>query len=385
MQNSCFLLFLTKKRNMKYTLYALTFSLLFFVSCGGDDSTEQDPVTDNFNREVMLVHWADNFILPGYTDLETSLNSLEVAAAGFTQAPTAASLANVRSSWLTAYNAFQAVSMFEIGRAEQLNFRNRLNVYPTDTNELSGLISSGSWNLELPSAIDVQGFPALDYLLFGLGTDDVTIASFSTVVNALNYKAYLTELIQIMKSLTSQVKSDWSGQYRETYVANTSSSAAGSVDQTGYAFLFYYEKALRAGKVGIPAGVFSGRPLSQNVEGLYSKQHSKQLLETALGAAQNFFNGNGITGTNGNSLNAYLDTLNTVKNGSDLSSLINSQFQAAQSKIDVLQANFADQIESDNAKMLESYDELQRNVVLLKVDMLQALSIDVNYVDADGD
>ena len=245
MQNSCFLLFLTKKRNMKYTLYALTFSLLFFVSCGEDDSTEQDPVTDNFNREVMLVHWADNFILPGYTDLETSLNSLEVAAAGFTQAPTAASLANVRSSWLTAYNAFQAVSMFEIGRAEQLNFRNRLNVYPTDTNELSGLISSGSWNLELPSAIDVQGFPALDYLLYGLGTDDVTIASFSTVVNAVNYKAYLTELIQIMKSLTSQVKSDWSGQYRETYVANTSSSAAGSVDQTVNAFLFYYEKALK--------------------------------------------------------------------------------------------------------------------------------------------
>jgi hypothetical protein len=35
--------------------------------------------------------------------------------------------------------------------------------------------------------------------------------------------------------------------------------------------------------------------------------------------------------------------------------------------------------------MLETYDELQRNVILMKVDMLQALSIDINYVDADGD
>jgi hypothetical protein len=35
--------------------------------------------------------------------------------------------------------------------------------------------------------------------------------------------------------------------------------------------------------------------------------------------------------------------------------------------------------------MLGAYDELQRNVILMKVDMLQALSIDVDYIDADGD
>ncbi len=39
----------------------------------------------------------------------------------------------------------------------------------------------------------------------------------------------------------------------------------------------------------------------------------------------------------------------------------------------------------DNVQMLTLYDEMQRLVVLLKVDMLQALSINVDYVDADGD
>jgi predicted lipoprotein len=384
MQGSCFLLFL-KKRIMKNTHFALFFSLLLFISCGGDDTAERQATSDNFDRGSMLVHWADNFILPGYTALETSLSALEVAATSFTQAPTASSLENVRDSWLSAYEAFQMVSMFEIGIAEQLNFRNRLNVYPTNTSELDALVTSGTWNLELPSTLDVQGFPALDYLFHGLGTDQETIASFSTVAGAQNYKAYVTDLIQTMKTLTAQVNSDWSGQYRETYVANTSSSAAGSVDQTVNAFLFYYEKALRAGKVGIPAGVFSGSPLPQNVEGLYSQENSKKLLEIALEAAQNFFNGNGINGSSGDSLKAYLDTLNTVKNDTDLSSLIDAQFDAAETKISGLETNFANQIESDNAKMLESYDELQRNVVLLKVDMLQALSIDVNYVDADGD
>ncbi|MGK0386649.1 MAG: putative lipoprotein [Patiriisocius sp.] len=370
---------------MKYTPLAIAFLVLFFLSCGGDDTIETTSPSDTFNRSAMLVHWADNFILPGYTALETSLNTLSVATEDFVAAPSTISLASARSSWLSAYQAFQTVSMFEIGRAEQLNFRNRFNVYPINTQELDALVSSGSWNLELPSTLDVQGFPAIDYLLHGLGTDEATIAFFTTSNEAENYKVYLTGLVQTMQTLTAQVRSDWSNGFREAYIANTSSSSSGAVDQTVNAFLFYYEKALRAGKVGIPAGVFSGSPLPENVEGLHSQENSKQLLEISLGATQNFFNGTGVSGTNGASLKAYLDALNTVKNGTDLSALINTQFEAAQVEISGLQANFVSQIESDNSKMLQAYDELQRNVILMKVDMLQALSIDINYVDADGD
>ena len=370
---------------MKYTPFMIVLSMLLFLSCGGDDPAEETPPSDTFNRSGMLVHWADNFILPGYTAIETSLNTLSVAAEDFVTAPSQTSLANARSSWLSAYQAFQVVSMFEIGRAEELNFRNRLNVYPTNTAELDALVLTGVWNLELPSTIDIQGYPAVDYLLFGLGTDEEIIAFFTTSNGADNYKAYLLDVVQTMQSLTSEVKTDWDNGFKETYISNTSSSASGSVDQTANAFLFYYERALRAGKVGIPAGVFSGNPLPQNVEALYSQENSKQLLETALTATQNFFNGNGVNGTNGTSLKAYLDALNAVKNGSDLSSLINAQFDTARTKVNGLQSNFVSQIESDNSKMLETYDELQRNVVLMKVDMLQALSIDINYVDADGD
>jgi predicted lipoprotein len=370
---------------MKYTPFYVMLSVLLLISCGGDDTTEEPTSSDTFNRSAILVHWADNFILPGYTALETSLNTLSVAAEDFVTAPSETSLANARSSWLSAYKAFQVVSMFEIGRAEELNFRNRLNVYPTNTAELDALVLSGVWNLGLPSTIDIQGLPAVDYLLYGLGTDEEIIAIFTTSNEADNYKAYFIDLVQTMQSLTSEVKSDWDNGFKETYITNTSSSASGAVDQTANAFLFYFEKALRAGKVGIPAGIFSGSPLPQNVEAIYSKENSKQLLETALTATQNFFNGNGVNGTNGTSLKAYLDTLNAVKNGSDLSSLINAQFESARTKVNGLQANFVNQIESDNSKMLETYDELQRNVILMKVDMLQSLSIDINYVDADGD
>ena len=35
--------------------------------------------------------------------------------------------------------------------------------------------------------------------------------------------------------------------------------------------------------------------------------------------------------------------------------------------------------------MLETYDLMQKNIIFMKVDMLQLFDIKVDYVDADGD
>ena len=105
-----------------------------------------------------------------------------------------------------------------------------------------------------------------------------------------------------------------------------------------------------------------------------------------MNAAIRFFNGTSYqSDASGLSLKSYLDYLMTVNETEDLSSMINDQFDAAQIKAEALNDNLALQVEMDNGKMLEAYDELQKNVVLLKVDMLQALNVKVDFVDADGD
>ena len=54
-------------------------------------------------------------------------------------------------------------------------------------------------------------------------------------------------------------------------------------------------------------------------------------------------------------------------------------------KINELDDDFVSQIENNNIKLLQTYDAIQEIVVLLKVDMLQLLSVTVDYIDADGD
>ena len=54
---------------------------------------------------------------------------------------------------------------------------------------------------------------------------------------------------------------------------------------------------------------------------------SNELFLEGLSAVQDFFNGNHFnSSTQGESLASYLDALNTLKNGEDLSTLINDQF-----------------------------------------------------------
>lgn len=340
-----------------------------------------------YDRTDLLTNWADNLIIPAHEDFFTKITALKTATTTFTDTPSEGSLSTVRSAWKSAYIAWQNISMFEIGKAEALNFRNFMNIYPVNTTEVDQNISSGTYDLTLPSLFDAQGFPALDYLLNGLASTDAEIVAFYTTdANAANYKAYLTDVTNRMNDLSDQVLTDWKSGYRDTFVANTASSANGAVDKLVNDFLFYYEKSLRAGKVGIPAGNFSSSPLPENVEAFYKKDISRELLLNAITASERFFYGKHFnSNTFGESLASYLDFLDAKLGDEKLSDRIGNQLAAAKTKTAELNDNFVAQISSNNTLMLETFDELQKAVVLLKVDMLSALSINVDFVDADGD
>lgn len=376
---------------MKYWKFLSVLAITAAIAaCSSDDSPGtggENTNPDTFNRGEMLVNWADNIIIPAYTAFKADADALTAASNVFTAAPTLQNLQQLRNSWQTAYLSFQNVSMFEIGKAEEVRYRNRLNIYPTSVVEIEAAIAEGNYNLELPSAVDAQGFPAIDYLLNGLGdTDEAIVAFYTTHPNAAGYKSYLTTVSTAISDLTTTVLNDWNNGYRDAFVSNTSSSSSGAVDKLTNDYIFYYEKSLRAGKVGIPAGIFSTEPLPENVEAFYKKDVSKQLLLQAITASEDFFNGKHFNSTaTGPSYKSYLDYLNSVKNGEDLSALINAQFDLAKTKATTLNNNFVQQIDADNEQMLLTYNELQRNVILLKVDMLQALDINVDYVDTDGD
>jgi predicted lipoprotein len=355
-------------------------------SCSDDDSVSES--TDDFNRQAMLINWADDIIIPSYQAFSSDVDALKAAVETFESQPNEANLNRVRQEWEQAYIAWQNISMFNIGPAETAFMRSFINTYPANVNKIDTNISTGNYALQSVNANDEQGLPALDYLLFGLAESDSQILEFYTSnVNSSNYINYLTDLVDRINTITDQVVASWEADYRDAFVNNSGAASNSSTNKLLNDWMFYYEVTLRNGKIGFPSGVSSeGSRLPQNVEAFYKKDLSRTLCLEALNAFQDFFNGAHFDGTtNGESLSSYLNFLNTMKNGEDLSFMINNQFDVSRIAISNLDDNFINQINTNNNLMLVAFEELQANVVLLKSDMFSALSIAVEFESGDGD
>lgn len=354
---------------------------LMVYSCSKTKETPEE-LKDNFDRGAMLTNYAQKNIIPAFVNFNAELKKLKSKAEAFTTNPTTSSLEDARVIWLKAYKAWQHVAKFNLGKAEELQFVYHFNVYPVNVTDVEDNISSGTYDLNHPNNHDAQGFPALDYLLNGLGTDTEIIAKFSTDANANKYKLYVLAILTKMIDVNKSILDDWKGGYASTFSNSTDNTATSSLNKLVNDFIYYYEKQLRANKVGIPVGNFSPIPLPEKVEAYYKKTVSKELLIEALDSFQDFFEGKSFDGkSTGKSFKSYLEYLKR----NDLATAITNQLDKARTSINNLDDNFYQQIKSDKVKMTKTYDELQKAVVLLKVDMLQAFNVSVDYVDADGD
>ena len=349
-----------------------------------DSSSSDNSESQTFDRKALLTNWANNIIIPLYDNFNTNLNLLSDEVTKFNETPNLDNLKLVREKWLDAYKSWQHVEMFNLGKAEETYFQSKMNVYPSDKERIERNLTNETYNLDNPNNNDAQGFPALDYMLYGSDESDEKIVDKYLLENK-KYNTYLSSLIDKMVSNTSVVVNDWN-QNKDTYINSTENTSTSSINKITNDFIYYYEKLFRANKIGIPAGVFSGSKLPDRVEGYYSKIYSKDLALEAMSAIENFFVGKKYNSEEkGESLESYLNFLNSEKNGTSLSKSITDQFKIAKETIDKLNNDFASQVNEDNNKMLVAYDEIQKGVVFMKTDMLQSLSISVDYVDADGD
>lgn len=353
-----------------------------WTSCGDDTDKDMEP-NDDFDRAAMLAHWADGFIISGYDNYLSSLGLLKDDLQSFETNPTLSNLQNARAAFNTTYLSWQRVSTFEIGKAEEISLYNNTNIYPTNSNEIENNVATAAYNLDLPSSYDAQGLPAIEYLLFGLADTDTEILDIYTSTDQ-GYSKYSEQLINRLIDLTSIVNTDWTTGYRESFIANDGSAASASVNKLVNDYIFHFERFIRSGKVGLPAGVFSTSVQAGLVESLYQPDFSKQLLIAAYDHSVDFYLGNGDQGS-GSSLSAYVIYIQSLGAISNVDSTIKQKMDAARMQIESLENDIQNQISTDNTKMLNAYDAMQELVVLMKIDMLSALNIKVDYIDADGD
>lgn len=375
--------------SIKKSSFVLALTGLLWA-CGGS-STDPDPVVDEGkDRKLILTHLADNIILPSYTAFKVKFDDMQGKADAFTAKPDLATLTEFRNSFSQAYLEWQKVELFEFGPGEKHTIRNFFNIYPANVKGITDDFADPASNLETPDAYPRQGFPALDYLLYGVSaTDGGVVAFYTSATDGAKRTASVKRLVARMNTLLSQVMSEWQGTYRDTFINKTSLDIGSSTSLVINAYVLHYERYIRSGKFGIPSGaMLNGVPAADKVEAYYQKNISLNLAKTSHQAAIDFFNGKASkTGVEGPSFKTYLNALGAKDqvSGKSLAQLINEQFEASKAKLDLLNANLSDEVKNNNQKMKDVYNEMQKAVRMLKVDMTSAMSITITYTDNDGD
>ena len=376
---------------MKFNkFFFITFFILSIIFSCSDDSSSSS--SDGYNRQALLSNIVNNIIIPAHNNFKNELDIFKSNVEVFDNNRDITNLQQLQNQFVEAYKAWQHIEMFNIGYAEEIFYASKMNIYPANISRISDNINAANIDLDSNSnQYSAQGFPAVDYLLFGLAEDNQSILNIYLSSGQDNLTMnYLNILSNKMVENTDSVIDYWQSN-KESFINSSGNSSTSSLNMLSNDFVYYFEKGLRANKIGIPAGVWSGE-LPQNVEAYYKGNISKLLAIEGLQASYNFFNGihfgsNQIDGEGLYDYLAYLDDTNysdsTMFIG--LEDDIVSSFDNSIQKLLLLNDNFAVQIQTDNMKMLEAYDAIQQGVVRLKTNMLSILGISVDYYDADGD
>ena len=360
---------------MKRLLSLLLPLALLTVGCGGDDdggglipTGPVMPTTESFDRGALLGHYANSVIVPAWEDYLTEAQRLSELAATLPAERT-----DLRAQFQRTYLSWQRLFPVLTGPGAGGDLVSQLNFYPYGEEDYQAAVAAGQPVGASDNRIAV--LPTLEYALYAL-TDEAYAATEAQNLVAEAAGLSYQEAFDVYER-------NWQTEaFRSRFIQNTASSSTGSIDQLVNDWLFSYERFLRAGKVGIPAGVFSGEALPGHAEAIFNEGVSRAYLLESLGAMQGFFDGGDETT---HDLADYLDALEVERDGRLLSALIREQFANVIAQVETLDADLETQVRQDNAEMLRTFDEMQRLLVLLKIDLLQALSINVDYVDADGD
>lgn len=371
-------------RRISFILLMALFSVLGFNAC---ETPSISSCATSFDQLGLLSNIGNNIILPVYQELATQSSALQTAINTFADNPNNTTLGDAQTKLKAAWTAWQKAGIFEFGPAADENLRSFMNNFPVFVTRLEDAVDAGSYDLNSETYSFTRGFPALDYLLYGLGTNNADIlATYVSANNSTNRQQYIKDVAALIAQKAQAVYDAWNpagANYVNTF--NTTEGVANGkplsdlVNQLNQGYELFKNDQL-----GTPISAKTGyQPLlPQNVQAYYGG-YSLDLALAAIRANKTVFEGD-----NGSGLDDYIAATGVKKGDRALNELITEQYDKAIASLEALQpARLQDAVQNDIEAVKTAYANAQNQVILLKTDMPSALCISITYIDNvdDGD
>lgn len=326
--------------------------------------------------DVFLERYANDIIIPDYRSFVTKIGELKSAVQDFTLMPDKSGLDGVRGKFASAYLGWQNVEPYQFGPAEDSYLYDHLNNFPLNVGALKTRIIQENYDFGSPDSYD-KGFPALDYLFYGLDTNDQALID-SFAANP-KYAAYVVAMTSFMAEKTQTVLDAWVSSFKSEFTSNTGVAAGLPFSQIVNSLNRHFER-IRRNRIGIPSGALTlNFPQPDEVEAPFSGL-SRQLAMQSIKASRRFFEG-----ADGEGLDNVLEFVQAKKDGKPLQELILGEYDNAQVAVETIPETLAGSAENNTKKLLDAYQILSAMVIPLKSDMPSVMCIAITYVDNPSD
>ncbi len=354
---------------------------LFFLTLAGIFSCKKDNQKKEYDREKLVNDVYSHCILPSYQNFSAIVQSLKNAADSLNAQPNSQNLINTRQAFISSWLTWQRCSPFEFGPAETISLRSALNTYPTDTTKIHDNILTGIWDFNQAAQLAAKGFPALDFLLFGLDSNQI----LSRIQTEQNMRLYIQDLANEINTKTQFVLNEWVNTYAATFLQSKGTDVGSSTGMLVNQYNFEID-LMKNGQVGIPLGKKSlGTPLPQKCEGYYCGI-SIELLLAHVQALQRVFLSQNLSGAQGYGFFDILNELETkVADGRLAADAIQQKFEELKTSVSNIPPPLSIAVVSNPTQVNQTYDIIQQLLIWSKSDMPSAMGILITYQDADGD
>lgn len=182
-------------------------ALACLTACGSSD--KQQPGFD-FNADTLINNVVNNVIVEGYITLDSRAQLLELAVSDLQSDPTAENLLLAQTAWKAAREPWEQGESHIFGPVDSLEIDPHLDSWPLNTNDLAAEVADAANGYTLENVLaandEIQGFHAMEYLLFGDGINDNTKAISQVTANELTY---LLALTQAFAKYTNELATSW--------------------------------------------------------------------------------------------------------------------------------------------------------------------------------
>lgn len=351
---------------MKQLVLITLSAIIIAVACNPKEQIAK------YNVDNLLSNVGDNIIMPNYKSLKDKVLILDDNLKKLKSSPNETTLSNAQESFISAYKAWQLTTSFIYTEpAEHVGLAS-LNSFPTNTTRINNNISNGNFDLESGSNTTAIGFPALDYLLFDGNTQELI-----QKISENNYSQYLTSVSEQLYDRINQVYTAWTDTHLATFISAKSTDAGSSIGILANSMIQDFEAGGREAKIGIPTGVRTlNEPIPTNVEAYYSG--------VSIALAKNQINGlkTLFTSAKGGNFKQILIEVEKENIANDIIAQLDNITKALDKLSDPFSSSLAS---NDTNAALAAYNEYQKLLPLLKVDMTAALGLLITYKDSDGD